>query len=74
MRGKRHEDVIYKSQLLGMKLRAKPKCPLCNNPLTFIYDDVQKGHINEKCDKCKNRFLIDLQTLQIYQILDDPKI
>ena len=51
-----------------MKLKGKPKCPSCDNPLTFVYEGA-KGMLGEKCPRCKQEFLIDTETLDVFRIL-----
>lgn len=62
---------ISQSAVKAMKLKAKPRCPFCKTPLTFVYADAV-GHINEKC-KCGNSFVIDLQTLELQQVVEDEE-
>ena len=65
------KNVIYRIQMHEMRLRAKPKCPCCNNSLTFIYDDVSEGHINQKCHRCGRQVMIDLKTMETFLVIED---
>ncbi|QAT48620.1 hypothetical protein EQM14_01820 [Caproiciproducens sp. NJN-50] len=47
----------------SLKIKGKPKCPICGRPLNFVYDDVGYGHINEKCKNCGRSAIVDLSTL-----------
>ena len=59
---------ITKTEVNKMKLKGKPKCPSCDNPLTFVYEGA-KGMLGEKCPRCKQEFLIDTETLDVFRIL-----
>ncbi len=69
-RGERHYliKMITRSELMSMKLKGKPKCPLCNNPLTYVYEGA-KGFTSQKCHRCKQEFLVDTETLEVRQII-----
>ena len=32
------ERTITKAEIQKMKLKGKPKCPACNNPLSYVYE------------------------------------
>ena len=57
-----------------MKLRGKPKCPICNNPLAFIYDDMIKGHFNQKCGRCGRKSLVDVETMSVLPIQENKAV
>jgi transposase-like protein len=46
------EKRFKKSEIQKMTLKGKPACPYCRRPLTFVYSDVEKGHLSQKCGKC----------------------
>lgn len=59
--------VISEEQVRKMRLKGKPKCPFCNIPLTYVYEG-SKGYTNQKCDKCRNSFLVNTDTLEVLMI------
>ena len=59
---------ISRSELKNMKLKGKPRCPDCNNPLTFVYEG-SKGVSGEKCQRCKNDFLVNTETLEVIRVM-----
>ena len=59
---------ITQEQLQDMKLKGKPKCPMCGIPLTFIYEG-STGFSSEKCPRCKQEYLVDTGTLEVIRIL-----
>lgn len=48
-----------------MRLKGKPRCPYCHRPLIFIYEDVPRGHLNQKCGNCGKPSIIDAETLEV---------
>jgi uncharacterized protein with PIN domain len=58
---------ISRSELKNMKLKGKPRCPDCNNPLIFVYEG-SKGFSGEKCQRCKNEFLVNTETLEVIRV------
>jgi transcription elongation factor Elf1 len=63
--------VFKKSDVQKMPLKRKPACPYCGKPLTFVYSDVEKGHLGQKCGKCGKPSMLDMETMEVYQIRDD---
>lgn len=61
---------ISKTDLQRMKLKGKPKCPYCQKPLTFIYDDIEKGHLSQKCGNCGKSSVVDTATMEVF-VFDD---
>ncbi len=59
--------MISQEEVRKMKLKGKPKCPICNTPLTFVYEG-SIGFSGEKCSRCKQRFLINTATLEVLMI------
>ena len=47
----------------GHNLKAKPKCPWCELPIGFVYDDAVEGHIGIKCSNCNRPSVLDLKTM-----------
>ena len=47
-----------------MKLKGKPKCPLCKNPLIFVYEG-STGYSGVKCKRCNQQFLVNTETLEV---------
>ncbi len=58
---------ISESEVQKMKLKGKPKCLTCGNPLSFVYDGA-KGYTSMKCLRCKQEFLVNLETLEVKRI------
>lgn len=61
------EKTITKEQLRKMKLKGKPKCAACGIPLTFIYEG-SRGYSGEKCPRCKQEYLVNLETTEVLKI------
>lgn len=59
--------MISRDEVSKMALRGKPKCPICNRPLTYVYEG-SKGYSGEKCQQCKQEFLVNTETLEVLQI------
>ena len=59
---------ISTGKLNRMKVKGKPRCPFCNRTLSFIYEDVPHGHLNQKCWKCGKTSVVDLQTMDVLVI------
>ncbi len=47
-----------------MKLKGKPKCPLCGKPLIFVYEG-SIGFSGVKCKRCNQQFLVNTDTLEV---------
>ena len=60
-------SVVSQQQVLKLRLKGKPKCPFCRIPLNFIYEG-SKGLTGEKCFKCGNSFLVNMETLEVILI------
>lgn len=50
------------------RLKGKPKCPYCEKPVSFIYDDIPHGHISQICPNCRHRVLLDVGTMTAHKI------
>ena len=59
--------VITKDEVQKMRLKGKPLCPNCSIPLTFVYEG-SIGFSGEKCQRCKQTFLVNTETLQVMTI------
>ena len=59
--------MITQAEANRIRLKGKPKCPYCRKPLTYVYED-SKGHTGEKCRYCNNQFVINMETLEVFQI------
>ena len=55
---------ISQEEVRNVKLKGKPKCPACGTPLTFVYEG-SIGFSGEKCPRCKQRFLVNTETLEV---------
>ena len=55
---------ITKNQVKRMKLKGKPRCPKCRNPLTFVYEGAT-GVIGVKCLRCNCETLVNNETLEV---------
>ena len=53
-----------------MKLKGKPKCPCCKNPLSYVYEGAT-GFTSQKCHRCKQEFLVNAETLEVTQIVKE---
>lgn len=60
-------NTITKIELSKLRLRGKPKCPHCNRPLTYVYEGA-KGFTGEKCSKCGQEYLVNIETLEVTKI------
>ncbi len=58
---------ISQTDVQKMKLKGKPKCPLCRLPLTFIYEG-SIGYSGVKCKRCGQEFIINTETLEVLKI------
>lgn len=58
---------ITEEEVQKMKLKGKPKCLACGNPLTFVYEGA-KGYSRMKCLRCRQEFLVNLETLEVVKI------
>ena len=47
-----------------MKLKGKPKCPLCGKPLIFVYEG-SVGYSGVKCKRCNQQFIVNTDTLEV---------
>jgi transposase-like protein len=54
---------ITKAEIKKMKLKGKPKCPACNNPLSYVYEG-STGFSSVKCKRCSRESLINTETLE----------
>ena len=61
---------ITRSELMNMKLKGKPKCPCCKNPLSYVYEGAT-GFTSQKCHRCKQEFLVNAETLEVTQIVKE---
>jgi transposase-like protein len=61
------EKTITQEEVKSMKLKGKPKCPVCDNPLTFIFEG-STGFSGEKCSRCKREYLVNTETLEVIKI------
>jgi transposase-like protein len=62
---------VLKSEVAKMPLKGKPACPYCGRPLTFVYGDVDRGHLGQKCYTCGKTSLVDMACMKAYRICDD---
>jgi transposase-like protein len=53
------------TKLSNLKIKGKPVCPYCGNPLNYVFDDVIGGHTSEKCKKCNKVSIVDLASLVV---------
>ncbi len=49
---------------MKLKLKGKPRCPLCGKPLFFVYEGSQ-GYSSAKCERCRQPFLVNTATLEV---------
>lgn len=61
--------VITKKEVSQLRLKGKPKCQCCNNPLSYVYEGSE-GLIGEKCSRCGESFVVNTKTLEVFKILD----
>jgi len=61
--------VYTTSDLYRMKLRGKPTCPYCGKVVSFIFDDVQTGHISQRCPNCNHRVLVDAKLMVAHKVV-----
>ena len=61
------EETIKKSDVEKLKLKGKPKCPACGNPLSFVYEG-SIGYSSVKCRRCNQTSLINTDTLDVILI------
>ena len=54
-----------------LRIKGKPPCPYCKNPLSHIYDDMLTGHISMKCKKCGQPSVVDVKTMKALMIPKD---
>lgn len=66
-----YAQVISISQVKSRKLKGKPRCPVCDNVLMFVYDEASRGHTDQKCLKCGAKVWVDLDTMECRQIVED---
>ncbi len=62
---------ISEDKIKMLKPKWKPPCPYCNNPLSFVYDDVPKGHISQKCLRCGKVSILEIETMQVMLLPKD---
>lgn len=48
----------------------KPLCPRCGNPLSVVSEGAT-GFANMKCIRCKKTSIVNLQSLETQEIVDD---
>ncbi len=48
----------------GLKLRGKPKCLCCGNPLIYVYEG-SVGYLGVKCKRCNQEFFVNTETLEV---------
>ena len=53
-----------KSAWYTMKLKGKPKCPLCGHPLIFVYEG-STGYSAVKCKRCNQESIVNTETLEV---------
>ncbi len=58
------EKTIKQADVRKMKLKGKPKCPACSNPLSFVYEG-STGFSSVKCKRCNRESLINTETLEV---------
>ena len=56
--------MIEKNAGSKMKLKGKPKCPLCGKPLIFVYEG-SVGYSGVKCKRCSQQFIVNTDTLEV---------
>lgn len=56
------------SDLRHMKLRGKPRCPYCEKPVSFIYDDMPQGHFSQFCPNCGRQVFVDVRSLTAHKV------
>lgn len=54
-----------------LRVRGKPLCPFCKNPLSHIYDDMLSGHISLKCKRCGKPSMVDVKTMEALMLPKD---
>ena len=59
--------MIMLSELHQLRLKGKPRCPVCNTPLTYVYEG-STGYSGEKCKRCNQEFLVNTETLEVFRI------
>lgn len=57
------ERMITRLEVDKMKLKGKPRCPACGNPLSFVYEG-SNGFSSMKCNKCSQVSLVNTGTLK----------
>lgn len=67
MREVQQTKVISEEEVKQLRLRGKPRCPFCKIPLTYVYEG-SSGFTNQKCERCRNSFLVDSGTLEVMLI------
>lgn len=67
MNSKLQMKVISENQVRKMRLKGKPKCLCCGNPLSYVYEG-SRGFTNLKCDRCRNSYLVNSETLEVMLI------
>ena len=65
--------VISRKDIQRNKLRHKVKCPVCQHPLAFVYQNAG-GLITEKCNRCRNEIAINLTNLDTLMVVDEPVV
>ena len=63
----RLERTITRSEVGKLRLKGKPKCPACGNPLSFVYEG-SIGFSSVKCKRCSRESLINTETLDVILI------
>ena len=57
------KGMIARNVVEQMKLKGKPRCPACGNPLSFVYEG-STGYSSMKCNKCSQVSLVNTGTLK----------
>lgn len=64
-------QTIPRSQVIRiMGYGRKPLCPRCGNPLSVVSEGAT-GYANMKCIRCKKASIVNLQSLETQEIIDD---
>jgi len=68
--GTKQIKTVNNATVRAMKIKWKPRCPMCGTPFNIVYDDAGDGHINEKCRRCNKIFLLTLSSQEIQLIIE----
>ena len=69
-----NKKFLSEDEIKMLKPKWKPPCPYCNNPLSFVYDDVPKGHISQKCLRCGKISILEIETMQVMPLSKDVAV